>query len=310
MTALRSLAEWDEDYLRSEIAVSPELSWLEKKASARIALTSRNVPDAESKLELAKQVSAFSNAGQGYLVYGITSAGQFDGGVPTMIGNRTIKEWAESVIPDLVHPQATQCEARMFQLSSIHSSQHCVLAISIPLSDSRPHWVNSDDTAYIRAGEHSLPMKPQTFLDIASRGDAAQVEIVGLNPGTPTFQGPHHSFPINPCIQLMRGPVCNQWALELTTHGDTLYLRCPDSNEGIRIATRERLYLMGTEPLFPGRPTSVVRLPISLEIDTSLNRELSVSAVLYAGSAFPSRRTFHKADWDPSFAALRQAGYA
>jgi hypothetical protein len=65
------LDEWDVDYILNDVRDADESNELEKKASGKFTLTAKGTPDAETKEELAKQVSAFSNSGQGFIVYGI-----------------------------------------------------------------------------------------------------------------------------------------------------------------------------------------------------------------------------------------------
>jgi len=83
------LDEWDENYLLA-LAGPEETSDLEKKASPKFD------PEGDKKgtrEELAKQVCAFSNSGDGYLVYGIAegTAARLDIGIKDKVGNQPVK---------------------------------------------------------------------------------------------------------------------------------------------------------------------------------------------------------------------------
>jgi hypothetical protein len=58
-------------------------------------------PKAAGRDEIAKQICAFSNAGGGFLVFGISKEKQIDGGVPMVVGRQSTKDWIEGIIPTL-----------------------------------------------------------------------------------------------------------------------------------------------------------------------------------------------------------------
>jgi hypothetical protein len=313
---MRPLEEWDEDYINNEIRPADESDWLEKKASAKFSLKGGR-PDEDTKQELAKQVSAFSNAGQGYLVYGIDNNKNLDTGVPELIGRQPVSEWIEGAIPGLVYPPVTQCVARLIRLPA-HAPDRGVLVVSIPLSESRPHWVTSPrEAAYIRAGSHSSPMRLQTMLDLASRGTTSQGEIEtldsvrrpGVNEKVKMLGSVGRPYGVNanvklfdilPRVRLVAGPVCDQWAFEITdvcgegvfhvgsAHGP-MYRQVGGGGRTVGVC------FVGGMPLFPHRSTPVTkeRFSFSCRVGTE---QVRLMAVLYAGSARPVRREFTLGD--------------
>ncbi len=68
--AMKPIAEWNEEYILS--LPSGEVDWVEFKSSRSLDLTRPGVKEAEVRNELSKQLSAFSNAGGGALVYGVS----------------------------------------------------------------------------------------------------------------------------------------------------------------------------------------------------------------------------------------------
>lgn len=99
--------EWTED----DVLALPagENDSFERKAAASLDLTLPRANQDEVLNELAKQLSAFANAGGGQIIYGVTDAGAVDnGGIPHSIkGRRSTKEWLEDVIPKLVEFELT-----------------------------------------------------------------------------------------------------------------------------------------------------------------------------------------------------------
>jgi hypothetical protein len=294
---MRPLEEWDEDYIDNVIRTADESAWLEKKASAKFVLTTRGQPDDDTKQELAKQVSAFSNAGQGHLVYGIDDINKtIDAGVPEFIGRQPVKAWIEQVVPTLVFPPICQCVAQWIHLPA-NDPGRGVLVVSIPLSERRPHWVISgpQEIAYIRAGEHSLPMRLQTVLDIASRGTTSQIEIESLGRrGKRTIDDRGHvQYEINPLVRLVAGPVCELWSFEMKILSGSSGLSKPTSRAESDHASY--LYIIGERPLFPGRSTPVAPNPFSLDFAPG-GGDLRILTIAYADSAQPVRREFTLAD--------------
>jgi len=185
---LPPLDEWDEAIL-TDVAGMDECRFLEKKASDKLRVGT-NLEKTAARAELAKQVCAFSNAGLGYLVYGMPDTGGFDQGVPEiLIGTQEAKAWVEYEIPKLVTPPVHGFQARFIHVPAVHDPGFGVLVVEVPLSDLRPHWVeDNQELAYIRTGEHSHPMTRQTFLDISSedKGDAARFKIRAASPFSPS----------------------------------------------------------------------------------------------------------------------------
>ncbi len=299
---MRPLIDWDDAYVTSDVKDADESGLLEKKASGKFVLTTKGQPDGATKDELAKQVSAFSNAGDGFIVYGIEDNKTLDAGVPTMVGAQPIKDWVEAAVPKLVFPPVTQCAAKVIQIPKHHASDRGVLIIHVPLSDRRPHWVtNPQEVAYIRAGAHSLPMRPQTLLDLSSRGTASAALVEGINPvGAPSFPTTTvNGYQIQPLVKLLNGPVCQLWSFELRIRSGRCKIIFP-SNLGAKITKEDHIYIVGTEPLFPGRSTPVSSSPFRLEFDRSSGK-LEIWATLHAGSAQPIQKAFGILDIDPSY---------
>jgi predicted HTH transcriptional regulator len=160
---MRTLNEWDWEYA-DEIATPKESTEIEKKDGQAFKVNANGKVSAETRDEIAKQVCAFSNAVDGFLVFGINKSGGVDSGVPRLIGRTTTKDWVEAIIPKLLLPKTVYgCEAEFIQKPGHHGPDTGTLVISIPLSARRPHWVVQDgkDVPYIRAGAHSVPMSLQ-----------------------------------------------------------------------------------------------------------------------------------------------------
>jgi hypothetical protein len=203
---LRPLSEWDDAYL-DEVDATEESGELEKKGSAGL-----------KRATIAKQVCAFANAGGGFVVFGLKdrkAGGGLDKGV-NEVGNTTIK--ALELIPKLHEPAILGCEALFIRRNGHHQRGKGVLVLAIPSSVRRPHWVKSPrEPAYLRVGKHSWPMLRRTFLDIASRSDAPQAEIISLGKsGQPSQQDHCTVWQINPIVRTLTGPVCKEWAFELS----------------------------------------------------------------------------------------------
>tara|TARA_R110002049_G_scaffold308493_1_gene512695 strand:+ start:535 stop:1446 length:912 start_codon:yes stop_codon:yes gene_type:complete len=291
------LADWDENYLLNDVLSANESATLEKKSADKFTLKNDGTPNAETKSELAKQVSAFANSGGGFLVYGITDDGVLDAGVPSQIGNQPIKDWIEASIPKLLVPDLTSCEAKTIIVSGHHNENRCVLVIAIPLSDGRPHWVVNDEIAYIRSGAHSVPIRPQTLLDIASRSNTAQIVIEGLNPiGTPAIVGSSYTFDVNPTVKMTAGPATSQWGFELRVKSGFVRIQVPKTDSS-RIYSESHVYFLGTEPLFPDRSTPVFSSFFRIQYDLSRG-PIELTASLYAASARSDHHTFGVNDLD------------
>jgi hypothetical protein len=301
---MESLDNWNQEYVTTTVRLEDESAMLEKKSSGKFSLTAKGHPDGATKDELAKQVAAFSNSGDGFLVYGIDDDKKtLDAGVPILIGTQPTKDWVEAIIPKLVYPSVSGCEAKMVQVAGHHASGMGVLVIAVPLSEQRPHWVGPNEVPYIRAGAHSIPMRPQTFLDIASRENAAAAEIEGIGPvGNPSFAGSVKTYSIQPFVRLLNGPVSDRWAFEMKVRSGRIKIKYP-SNLGAKITSDQHLYLLGNEPLFPGRSTPVSPLPFHVDWDGAVGNN-EIEAVLYVSSASPVRRIFTVNDIDQFHAKI------
>jgi hypothetical protein len=286
------LDQWDAAYVQS-IATPDESAELEKKASDKFDHTS-NAKKNETSAELAKQVCAFSNSSRGFLVYGITKAGPLDGGVREIpSGNQTAKAWVEQVIPQQVQPPVHGCRAKHIPVPGHHAAGYRVLVVEIPLSQRRPHWVveKGQEVAYIRAGEHSGRMSLQTFLDIRTRGDRAEVAIESLGVQRMKqreFQGANvWFFEFNPLVRLVAGPMCEHWAFQLRLHKDLGEFLSPHPANA-RLIQANLMTLAGCEPLFPGFPSHVGESCIRMH----LKGIYPITATLCAGSSRSVTRTF------------------
>src|SRR5262249_13366997 len=153
-----------------------------------------------------------ANASAGFLVYGVNSGGGLDPGALDTVGTESIKAWVEKVIPAVTIPPVHICQARVVRVPGHHAPDRCAVVVSIPLSEHRPHWSNQNgrEVAYIRAGEHSLPMKLQTLLDISSHGIAPLGAIVDIGVLGYEMRGGQFHFTLNPLIRLENGPMCER----------------------------------------------------------------------------------------------------
>ena len=293
---LPALPDWDESILR-QIAPPDENNALEKKAGLLFDLTKKS-GKTDLVEEIAKQVSAFSNSGSGFLVVGIDNKGAFDDGVSEHIGRQTVKDWVEQQIPMLTESPIDRCEARFLQVANHHKPDFGVLVIHVPLSPNRPHWVRGvRDIAYIRAGGHSLPMSHRTLLDIASRTDAPSGRVVELGvtgePGSGNSRFPM-SFDLRPQVELLTGPVCQTWAVEVAVgsgKGEFLMMQALPHNHS---DNKSRICLFGQSPMFPRQKVRIPSEPLSpLRLYAkSADDNCLVTVTLFAGSALPVSKSF------------------
>ena len=159
------------------------------------------------------------------------------------------------------------------------------------------------EPCYIRFDRHSLPMPRQTFLDMKTRVTAgvAAIESLGCLTKPLPVNASEVQYWINPRVQLLNGPVCTVWAVELSMPieagrftfdvsrpakltalpGNGVFIQCDDT------------------PLYPRRPTnvSVSKIGVIVNVERLSN---CLTATLYAGSAAAVTRAlsleeFHKA---------------
>lgn len=291
---MRTLDQWDWEYV-DEIVTLNESVEIEKKAGQAFKVNASGKVSSETLDEIAKQVCAFSNAAGGFLVFGIDKSGRVDGGVPRLIGRTTTKDWVEAIIPKQLHKPVYECEAEFIEKPGWHEPDLGTLVISIPLSERRPHWVvqNGIDLPYIRAGAHSAPMSLQTFLDMHSRTDAPQGEVVTLGKSQKTI---HHDLQwekctIRPRVRLTAGPLAERWGLELRVSHNTGTFWEPE-NEKVTISEGSHVvFFEGRQRLYPGRPTIVGSCRFTLSTtDEALQSD--ILATLYVESAPPQEFRF------------------
>lgn len=249
------IGEWDAAYVQQLLAEAETLD-LEKKAREKFdPVSARN----STLAELAKQVCAFSNSGLGYLVYGVTDKGGLDAGVPEVAsGNQPSKAWVEQVIPQHVFPPVHGCQARHIPIPGHHAAGMGVLVVEIPLSDQRPHWVTEGtrEIPYIRAGEHSSPMRLQTFRDMMSRGSTPIGKVVDLGVTEEVsreLNNPMVYVRFNPIVEVTSGPTAEMWSLTLRAIAGQGNFHAPLSSNA-SIVEDHVMTLHGTRPLFPGHP--------------------------------------------------------
>jgi len=295
---IEPLDKWDESYFLSEIVPADESEALEKKSSLSWVVNSRGKLDGASSNELAKQVCAFSNSGAGVLVYGVSKNKTLDTGIPLVVGSTPVKEWVEQSIPQLCFPPVTQCTARSFSTPSIHVTGFGILAISIPLSESRPHWsvASGKEIAYIRAGEHSEQMRLQTLLDVSSRSASWNGEILTLNHlQHPRLVSGETFYRIQPLVRLTSGVVCERWGFELKVETGSVML-AGDSHPNFRVDKSDHIFFLGDAPLFPYCP-SFASNGITV-IKRKGSGEVALMATLHLGVGRPIQRTFRLEEMD------------
>lgn len=277
------LDAWDDATL-DDVCASDETAILEMKAAEKF-----DPKKQDCTKEIAKQVSAFANTGSGILVFGVDKDGKLDDGVPEKVGREPVKAWVEALVPKLVEPAAVGVRAKFLHRPGHHQAGFGVLAIEMPLSDARPHWVRgSPDVAYLRVGEHSYPMPARTLLDMASRQGAAVVDVYEVafqiderGIAAEGFSGSlGWRLVIKPLVGLVSGPVCREWGLEVYLSPDAGFKFRKQDNATIS-EPDGTFFVEGRSPLFPGQRA---RVEVTL---TGSNHPAGfpVRVTLYAGSA-------------------------
>jgi hypothetical protein len=294
------LSEWDAAYITT-LLTPDETVELEKKESTIFDPVGNKKALRE---ELAKQVCAFSNAGDGFIVFGIDKTGKLDAGVAGKVGGQPVKAWLEAEIPRLLNPSVTSCEAKLIHMPA-HAPDKGVVVIYVPLSFHRPHWLpgpthGHPGLPYIRAGEHSVCMTLQTFLDMSSRGDVPQavIDSLGFVEGPNTAAGGRVNYRINPKVRLVTGPVCKDWGFELKidTSIGRITAHQPVGTTNFTIAhDYSVLFALGHQPLFAGRSTEVATGNFFLEFSAA--EHCVATARLFAGAAQPVTREFSLKDF-------------
>jgi hypothetical protein len=288
------LSEWDFNYIET-IATPHESGDLEKKGAALMDLQGNR---SQSIAELAKQVSAFANGGGGFVVYGIDRSGGLDAGVLPTEGRQPIKAWCEQLIPGLVRPSIHGCQAAFFSKAGHHRDDRGVLVVHVPLSEARPHWVPGQlpEVAYIRAGEHSVPMSLQTFIDLSHRQQLSKVAIVDLYRAIKPQAGDGgvEQCWVNPRVKLEAGPCCKEWAVDVKVPKGLVQLTGKFGSNVEFSDEFSAAFILGQSPLFAERVTAAANEYLTFRIR---NREEVAHAeaivTLYAGAAQPEQRRFN-----------------
>jgi hypothetical protein len=294
---MEDISQWDTDCLTNEILPSVESVNIEKKAEGKFHLNASGKVDGDTTAELAKQVSGFANSGSGFIVYGITDDNKLDAGVPRLVGRQPIKDWVEAAIPKLVYPELTTCQAREIIVPGHHAKDRCVLVVQVPLSERRPHWTLSPtEVAYIRAGAHTFPMRPQSLLDISSRRGGSTADLALRHDDAPNRPNKICIFRVVPLIRLLNGHACESWGLDLRISRSNVRLPLvadtPDS-PFLEVTNSQHFLISRPARLFPGRFTPAVLNPIEITWDQrELELPFDLEMTLYLDSGFTTTKTY------------------
>lgn len=306
---MEPISQWDADYVRTVVLPDVENVSLEKKASEKFALTTRDKLNGDSQAELAKQICGFANSGDGFIVYGITDDNELDAGVLNKVGGQSTKDWIEANAARLVYPPLTSIQAREIEIPGCHQLGHCVLAVSVPLSERRPHWVTEQrDLAYIRAGAHTQPMRMQSVLDIASRRGGSSAEISLRPMQSPSMHGGSYIFHVDLFVRLISGTMCEHWSLDVRAVGQLVKFTVQMSgpNSPVKAANKFGISVVTNDPLFAGRETRVPmgQMEVHWEKRKDADTDVGVEATLYLDSGFSVTRRFTLLDLDPDHAIV------
>lgn len=173
MQQLKNLSLWtEEDVLNLP---SSEFDWLEFKSSAKFC-----APNFEN--DLSKYLSAWSNYGGGYLIFGVTdpkpgSVLQIDGGVQLAL-KKDMPTWIDQLLPNLVEPKLPIFTTHFISRKGTGSKikpDHAIIVVHVPQSESAPHQAQ-DRKYYQRLGRNLEPLRHQAIADIQSRRKHPQIE--------------------------------------------------------------------------------------------------------------------------------------
>src|SRR5262249_11485159 len=131
---------------------------------------------------------------------------------------------------------------------------------------------------YIRAGEHSSPMSLQTFLDISSRTTASAGVMRGLGQlggGELSQQTGLRGFRFNPIVELVTGPPCELWSLEIRVLGRGEF-RVPGGCSAT-VVEPNAVTFHGVRPLFPRVPTRACQANVELWCPSPAEVQASLS---------------------------------
>jgi hypothetical protein len=284
-----SIDQWDEAYVLANVVNADESESFERKRTKVLG----------DNKAIAKSVCAFANAGEGIIVYGLEdkspgSPGALDptGGVQATLGGQSVESWLLEKIPKFHQPPITSCTAKFVVLPSAPGGAHGILALSVSLSERRPHWSTqtSPETPYLRVGEHSAPMRLQTLLDISSRGLAPTGEIGTDCVFAPVVlvNQPVRNYRIQPTIRIASGPICKTWGVEFALvgplPGDDLFQGPQLGFTGERRGGDEiRWFFEGKQTLFTGRWSTLDLQPwLKLMHEQHGQRKIRISLFLEA----------------------------
>lgn len=109
------------------------------------------------KEKISRAASAFANSGGGCFIAGVSDDGTPDGGLATLVGRQSLRDWVDQAVATASPPVAY--EVKLFDDNGGKgqlSAGNVLLAISYFPSESAPHMAE-DNKYYIRAGAHSVP---------------------------------------------------------------------------------------------------------------------------------------------------------
>ena len=167
--------DWDEDDI---LSLPPgENDTFERKSTDLSAKPDAALP------ELAKQLSAFANAGGGQIIYGVDDSGKVaNSGITRVIrGRQPTKEWLEDVLPTLTDYEVVGCNVYEILPKSNGSAvapDKSLYVVDVPDSDRAPHQSTKDYKYYVRMGSHSLPARHRIIEDIRNRARHPRIEVV------------------------------------------------------------------------------------------------------------------------------------
>ncbi|MDX2049698.1 MAG: ATP-binding protein [Rickettsiaceae bacterium] len=116
-----------------------------------------------SKEEIAKDVSAFANAGGGHLIYGIKDESLDIVGIHAKIGNQDFVSWFNNVVKSNVDPKIFYPDPVAI---TIPNSDKIIVVVYIPESSRKPHMHSKRNVYYIRENKSSEKAKHQQVRDM------------------------------------------------------------------------------------------------------------------------------------------------
>jgi hypothetical protein len=184
------ISSWTEDDILGLPA--GENDSFERKGSRLLDLRLPGVQENDVLNELAKQLSAFSNAGGGQIIYGVANNGTVDGGgvALSVKGKQSTKEWLEDVIPKLTEFEIVGFNVYPIppkpDMSSIDPGK-ALFVVDVPDSDRAPHQSKRDLKYYVRLAGKSAPASHRLIEDIRNRQKHPLLEISAIQPQVTAF---------------------------------------------------------------------------------------------------------------------------